>query len=164
MACSKFSDIFVTRNMFRPMPGSCPSQCRFIHKSCMPPLQFCLVLQTNDWNLICQKTASTLRQGLTTHRSSCSRVSPRAMVLTHASNEESRCCPHCSSNLSAASRVSAASSFCSSWRNSSTQPASCNRQPVTKSLRLIFFYVWFSVHHKLIYIKNLRDATWQYVY
>jgi hypothetical protein len=26
------------------------------------------------------------------------------------------------------------------------------------------FYVWFSVHHKLIYIKNQRDATWQYVY
>jgi hypothetical protein len=27
-----------------------------------------------------------------------------------------------------------------------------------------FFYVWFFVHHKLIYIKNQRDATWQYVY
>ena len=26
------------------------------------------------------------------------------------------------------------------------------------------FYVWVSVHHKLIYIKNQRDATWQYVY
>jgi hypothetical protein len=26
------------------------------------------------------------------------------------------------------------------------------------------FYVWFSVHHKLIYTKNQRDATWQYVY
>jgi hypothetical protein len=26
------------------------------------------------------------------------------------------------------------------------------------------FYVWFSMHHKLIYIKNQRDATWQYVY
>ena len=26
------------------------------------------------------------------------------------------------------------------------------------------FYVWVSVHHKLVYIKNQRDATWQYVY
>jgi hypothetical protein len=26
------------------------------------------------------------------------------------------------------------------------------------------FYVWFSVHHKLIYVKNQRDAAWQYVY
>ena len=26
------------------------------------------------------------------------------------------------------------------------------------------FYVWISVHHKLIYIRNQRDATWQYVY
>ena len=26
------------------------------------------------------------------------------------------------------------------------------------------FYVWVSVHHKLIYITNQRDATWQYVY
>jgi hypothetical protein len=30
--------------------------------------------------------------------------------------------------------------------------------------RCIKFYVWFSVHHKLIYVKNQRDATWQYVY
>jgi hypothetical protein len=28
----------------------------------------------------------------------------------------------------------------------------------------IIFFVWFSVHHKSIYIKNQRDATWQYVY
>jgi len=26
------------------------------------------------------------------------------------------------------------------------------------------FCVWVSVHHKLIYIKNQRDTTWQYVY
>jgi len=26
------------------------------------------------------------------------------------------------------------------------------------------FYVWVSVHRKLIYIKNQRDAAWQYVY
>jgi hypothetical protein len=26
------------------------------------------------------------------------------------------------------------------------------------------FYVWFSVHHKLIYIKNQRDTAWQYIY
>ena len=26
------------------------------------------------------------------------------------------------------------------------------------------FYVWVSVHHKLIYIKNQLDATWQYIY
>ena len=26
------------------------------------------------------------------------------------------------------------------------------------------FYVWVSVHHNLIYMKNQRDATWQYVY
>jgi hypothetical protein len=30
--------------------------------------------------------------------------------------------------------------------------------------KFIEFYVWFSVHHKLKYIKNERDATWQYVY
>ena len=28
----------------------------------------------------------------------------------------------------------------------------------------IEYYVWVSVHHKLIHIKNQRDATWQYVY
>ena len=28
----------------------------------------------------------------------------------------------------------------------------------------LLFYVWVSVHHNLIYIKNQRDATWQYVY
>jgi len=26
------------------------------------------------------------------------------------------------------------------------------------------FYVWVSLHRKLIYIKNQRDATWQHVY
>ena len=26
----------------------------------------------------------------------------------------------------------------------------------------ILFYVWVSVNHKLIYIKNQREATWQY--
>ena len=31
-------------------------------------------------------------------------------------------------------------------------------------LKCSFFYVSVSVHHKLIYIKNQRDATWQYVY
>ena len=29
---------------------------------------------------------------------------------------------------------------------------------------LLDFYVLVSVHHKLIYIKKQRDATWQYVY
>jgi hypothetical protein len=33
-----------------------------------------------------------------------------------------------------------------------------------KEIRSLIFYVWLSVHHKLIYIKNQRDATWQYVY
>ena len=33
-----------------------------------------------------------------------------------------------------------------------------------KRTLLVEFCVWVSVHHKLIYIKNQRDATWQYVY
>ena len=35
-----------------------------------------------------------------------------------------------------------------------------------KVLRVLydFFYVSVSVHHKLIHIKNQRDATWHYVY
>ena len=32
------------------------------------------------------------------------------------------------------------------------------------SLEVVIFCVFVSVHHKLIYIKNQRDANWQYVY
>ena len=35
--------------------------------------------------------------------------------------------------------------------------------PVKSSFFILFFYVWVSVHHKLIYIKKQRDATWQFV-
>ena len=37
---------------------------------------------------------------------------------------------------------------------------------LTAKLQFTVFeiYVWVSMHHKLIYIKNQRDATWQYVY
>lgn len=56
-----------------------------------------------------------------TYCNSWSSVSPSAMVLTHASREESRCWPHCSSALSAASNVSGASSLWISCLNSSSQ-------------------------------------------
>jgi len=38
----------------------------------------------------------------------------------------------------------------------------CDNSPTHTSDTLA--HVWVSVHHKLIYIKNQRDATWQYVY
>jgi len=38
------------------------------------------------------------------------------------------------------------------------------RTMITYNKRKTELYVWVSVHHKLIYIKNQRNAAWQYVY